>query len=235
MKCHYKRAIPDLGPDGTGSSSRGPHSPQGPLLLGVVGDVGWTPPNFAYDVDRIRGTHGTEANERLCATCHVNAYEVTDANSGDHVFSATGHLFEPIPCLDASGIPVADGTCGLNTTERTFASCTTAGCHGSEDAALSAMLVAQARIANLVDELEALLAQVPADQFSRDDDVFTVAEGAEFNAGLGAITSSAIHNPFMTEALLTASIQAVQDTYNLPLLTPGLSLSNVIGTASQGN
>ena len=53
MKCHHKRAEPDLGEEGT--SSRGPHSPQGPLLLGEIGTVGWTPPNFAYDVAAIRG------------------------------------------------------------------------------------------------------------------------------------------------------------------------------------
>jgi len=45
--------------------------------------------------------------------------------------------------------------------------------------------------------------------------VFTVGEGAKFNAGLGAITSSAVHNPFLTEALLTASIQAVTDEYGI--------------------
>ena len=227
MKCHHKRAVPDLGDAGT--STRSPHSPQGPLLLGVVGEVGWTPPNFAYNVERIRGTHGTERNERLCAGCHVNSYEVTDPESGDHVFSATGHLFKPIPCLDADGIPTADDSCGLNTTERTFASCATSGCHGDEDAALSAMLLAQDRIAGLVTELEGLLAQVPEDQFSATDTIFTVAEGAEFNAQLGAIESSAVHNPFMTEALLTSSIRAVQDEYSLVALSPNLNLSNIIG------
>jgi predicted CXXCH cytochrome family protein len=227
MKCHHKRAIPDLGDAGT--STRSPHSPQGPLLLGVIGEVGWTPPNFAYNVERIRGTHGTERNERLCAGCHVNSYEITDPESGDHLFSATGHLFKPIPCLDAAGIPTADDSCGLNTTERTFASCAVGGCHGDEDAALSAMILAQDRIADLVAELEDLLGQVPADQFSSTDTIFTVAEGAEFNAQLGAIESSAIHNPFMTEALLTSSITAVQDEYGLPLPSPDLTLANIIG------
>jgi predicted CXXCH cytochrome family protein len=231
MKCHHKRAIPDLGE--SGSSTRSPHSPQGPLLLGVVGEVGWTPPNFAYNVERIRGTHGTERNERLCAGCHVNSYEVTDSESGNHVFSATGHLFKPIPCLDANGIPSADDSCGLNTTERTFASCAVGGCHGDEDAALSAMLLAQDRIADLVSELEDLLAQVPEEQFSSTDTIFTVAEGAEFNAQLGAIESSAIHNPFMTEALLTSSITAVQNEYGLPLLSPELTLKNIIGEPSK--
>jgi len=227
MKCHQRRAVPDP------TSSRGPHSPQGPLLLGE--NVGWTPPNFAYDDVQIRSTHGSEANTNLCATCHVNSYEVTDPASGDHVFNATGHLFKPIPCVDAQGVPTADDSCGMNTTERTFVSCTTAGCHGSEDAALSAMLVAQNRIATLVAELDALLDQVPATAFDRDDGVFTVAEGANFNAGLGDIESSAVHNPFLTEALLTASIAAVQDEYGpFPTLTPNVSLQNIMWELSRG-
>jgi predicted CXXCH cytochrome family protein len=217
MKCHHKRAIPDLGELGT--STRGPHSPQGPLLLGELGSVGWTPPNFAYDVNAIRGTHGSEANTRLCAACHVNSYEITDPDTGDFVFAATGHLFKPIPCVDAQGIPQVDDSCAVNTAERDFSSCTTSGCHGDEVAALSALNAAQNRIADLVTELDALLAQVPASEFSDEDAVFTIAEGAEFNMKLGEITSSAVHNPFLTEALLDGSIDAVMDAYALPQQT----------------
>ena len=227
MKCHHKRAIPDLGEAGTWS--RGPHSPQGPLLLGVVGEVGWTPPQFAYNIERIRGTHGTTRNERLCAGCHVNSYEITDSDSGDHLFSATGHLFKPVPCVDADGIPTADDSCEMTVEARSFAGCTASGCHGDADAALAAMLTAQNRIADLVADLESMLAQVPADQFSREDTLFTIAEGADFNRALGAIESSAVHNPFMTEALLTSSIQAVQDEYGVSP-SPTLDLRNIIGT-----
>jgi hypothetical protein len=114
---------------------------------------------------------------------------VTDALTGEFVFSSKGHLFKPIPCLDEQGIPTADEDCAES--ERSFASCAIGGCHGSEDAARSARLVAQTRIANLVEELNALLDLVPDDQFSTSDDVYTVAEGAKFNAGLGAIESFA--------------------------------------------
>ncbi len=231
MKCHQRRAVPDPG------SSRGPHSPQGPLLLGQ--DVGWIPPNFAFDtifVDggAIRGTHGSEANQELCATCHLNSYEVTDPTTGDHIFSATGHLFKPIPCVDAQGVPTGDDSCPMTTTDRSFESCTTAGCHGDETAALTAMVTAQNRVANLVAELDALLAQVDPGEFDNTDGFITVAEGANFNAGLGEIESSAVHNPFLTEALLTSSIQAVQDTYGpFPLLNANLELSNVIWERSR--
>jgi len=55
----------------------------------------------------------------------------------------------------------------------------------------------------------------PASELSPTDGVYTSAEGAKFNAGLGAIKSSAIHNPFMTEALLTASIRQVKLEYGV--------------------
>jgi predicted CXXCH cytochrome family protein len=217
MRCHQKRAVPEEG------SSRGPHSPQGPLLIDQ--DVGWRPPNFEYNETRIVGTHGTVGNPRLCATCHVNRLEVLDA-TGSFVFNASGHLFKPIPCLDGQGVPRADDDCELN--ERSFVSCTTAGCHGSQDAARSAYILATTRIASLTAELQALLAQVPASEFSTTDGVYTTGEGAKFNAGLGEITSSAIHNPFLTEALLTASIKQVRDDYGLAAVT-GVGLETVFG------
>lgn len=206
MKCHHKRAEPDLN-----SQQRGPHSPQGPLLLGQ--DVGWIPPNFAYDETLIIGTHGTTANTRLCATCHVTGREIEDPLTGDFLFNATGHSFKPIPCLDAQGVPTSEEICDVN--ERSFFSCTTAGCHGTEDAARSAYLVAQTRIGGLVTDLDAQLVQVPSTEFDSDDTVLTVAEGALFNQRLGAITSSAVHNPFLTEALLLGSMQAVFDEYGI--------------------
>jgi predicted CXXCH cytochrome family protein len=204
MRCHQRRAVPDP------TSSHGPHSPQGPLLLGE--NVGWTPPNFVYDETKIVSTHGTERNQRLCATCHVNRMEITDAQD-NFLLNASGHLFKPIPCLDEDGLPTASEECTLG--ERSFASCTPSGCHGDQNAARSAYISATDEIAGLVADLEALLDQVPADQFSTTDTIFTVAEGAHFNAELGAITSSAIHNPFLTEALLRASIDAVMEEYGV--------------------
>ena len=201
MKCHQKRAVPEI------DNSRGPHSPQGPLLLGQ--DVGWIPPNFNTNI--VRGSHGSEQNQKLCATCHVYPREVTDALTGEFVFSSKGHLFEPIPCLDAQGIPVSGGECDV--TERSFESCVE--CHSDETSARTAYLVATERVANRVAELEGQLAQVPATEFDSDDGVLTVAEGALFNQRLGAITSSAVHNPFLTEALLIGSIQAVENEYGV--------------------
>jgi len=213
MKCHQRRAIPEL--DALGSSTRGPHAPQGPLLLGEIGTIGWTPPSFGYDIARIRGTHGSERNPRLCAGCHVNSYDVTDAATGEFVFTVTGHRFLAIPCVDSNDLPTDDQSCGSSEAERNFASCTTSGCHGDETAALSALVTAQGRIADRISDLEALLAQVPPTEFSSTDTLFTVAEGARFNSELGAIPSSAVHNPFLTEALLLGSIEAVENQYGL--------------------
>jgi predicted CXXCH cytochrome family protein len=233
MKCHQRRAVPDLGTLGTSTS--GPHAPQGPLLLGEIGTIGWTPPNFAYNIDRIRGTHGSERNTKLCATCHVNSYDATDADTGAHLFTVTGHRFVAIPCVDANDVPTDDQSCAVTTQDRNFASCTTSGCHGDETAAVSALTTAQADIASRVAQLNAQLAQVPTTEFSSTDTLFTVAEGARFNAQLGAITSSAVHNPYMTTALLLASIQAVQDTYGVAPVSGNASSELAALVARFGN
>ena len=143
----------------------------------------------------------------------MNSYDVTDPETGTHIFTATGHLFKAIPCVDSAGIPTADDSCGYNTTERTWASCTAAPCHGDATAAVSAFNKARNDVDDLVQELDSLLQLVAPGEFSDTDTLFTVAEGAKFNLQLGQIESSAIHNPFMTEALLDASIDALHDAY----------------------
>jgi predicted CXXCH cytochrome family protein len=223
MKCHNRRSQPDV----EAASLRGPHAPEGPLLLGTAG---WWPPGFEPEIDRIVGTHGTGANPRLCATCHVNSYEVTDEVTGDFVFNATGHLFEAIPCVDGSGVPISGAECELE--ERAFTSCTTAGCHGSEEAARSAYITAKDRIDELVDEVDCLIEQLEMDdpdEFNTSDGVFTLAEGAWFNARLcGDFPGSPIHNPFMTEQLLTASIEAFKDEYGVTCPLSKVSLTRIL-------
>ncbi len=94
MKCHNRRAEPEP------PSTVTPHAPQGAVLLGYAG---WRPPGFVYDTARIYGSHATTKNPKLCAGCHVLQFTVNDPTSGNFVFKATGHLFRPIPCLDAHG------------------------------------------------------------------------------------------------------------------------------------
>ncbi len=215
MKCHHYAATPEL------TSAYGPMSPQGPLLLG---SAGWRSPDFGPTDTTIRGTHGSTGNKDLCVTCHVAKLNVTDA-SGTVVFNSTGHLFVAAPCLDSTGKPTADETC--NESQRSFAACATGGCHGSPDAARSAYDVANERIANLVAEVNAMVAQVPASQFSTADDVITTGEGAKFNAQLGAMAGSPIHNPFLMEALLTASIKQLQKDYGIAP-TSNITLDNIL-------
>ncbi len=229
MKCHSRRYEP------VANSSRGPHAPQGAVLTGVAG---WWP--TGYDTTAVVATHGNPAvNTRLCAGCHVNKYEVTDPQSGNHVFSSTGHLFKPIPCLDANGVPTADNTCAYNTTARTFNSCTAAGCHGSTGSALSAFNANRGVVATLADQIwvdnpagtgseignpdagdQGILALIPATEYNTTDNIITVAEGVLFNMRLvsegryaNGDRSKGVHNPFLAQSLLTASIQALNATY----------------------
>lgn len=204
MKCHHRRAEPDP------NSSRGPHAPQGPLLIGE--GVGWVPPNFVSPTTQIVGTHGSSANPRLCATCHVTGVAVTDP-SGAFIFNATGHLFQAIPCLDAQGVPTAESDCDI--TERSFASCSTGGCHGSPEGARGALIVARTRIEGLAEEVNELLSHVPSSEFRTGDGLITTGEGAKFNASLALQAGNEVHNPFLIEALLIASIKELEIVYGL--------------------
>ncbi|MDH5805095.1 MAG: cytochrome c3 family protein, partial [Gemmatimonadota bacterium] len=204
MKCHHKRGVPEA------NSSRGPHSPQGPLLLGTAG---WRPPNFTFQDDTIISTHGSAANPRMCATCHVTGLEITDQETGAFVFNSTGHLFRAIPCLDAQGIPVPTGTCAI--AERNFGACATSGCHGTPASAQSAFSVTRNRLDVLVARLNGQLGQIPLSEFNSFDNTITTAEGARFNSELGAMSGSTAHNPLLVEALLVASINQIELDYGI--------------------
>ncbi len=224
-QCHNRRTVPDP------NSSHGlePHSPESALL---VGDAGWFPPDAQIDQGQIRGTHGSEANPELCATCHLAAFEVDDAATGDFVFNATGHLFRPIPCLDAAGVPEPfEVGCDLSPATRSFAACATGACHGDEQAAFSALEAATTRIQRFADELHELLEEVdpngedPGGEIDPTNPTFTVAEGAFFNYhlaifgdadfGTNTVVGSTTHNPFLLEALLIGSIDAVEEEYGV--------------------
>ena len=193
MKCHHKRAEPEV------NSTRGPHSPQGPILLG---EGGWIPPNFQYPPGSLVGTHGSDRNPKLCATCHVNSYSVNDALTGKFSFKATGHSFQPIPCVDGSGVPFPDPLTPCDDAQRSFKACVS--CHLSENAARTARAVAKARLTSLAADMDALVERIPASAFSITDNTITTGEGCKFNSGLAKERGSPIHNPFLVEALLLA-------------------------------
>jgi hypothetical protein len=73
MKCHQRRSVPDA------TAARGPHSPQGPMLLG---DAGYQPAGFQPDLQAVATTHGSDQNPRLCAGCPVNRLTGTDVSTG---------------------------------------------------------------------------------------------------------------------------------------------------------
>lgn len=241
MKCHARRFEPAM------TSSRGPHAPQGAV---VIGTAGWWPPG--YDTTAIVATHGNpSANPRFCAGCHVNRLTVNDA-AGNFTFQSVGHLFRPIPCLDATGKPIADNSCAYTEPARTWAACAGSGCHASATQAVNAFGANRAVMAVLANQIwvdvnasgsvnagdTGYLSQVPSTEFSTTDSKITVAEGALFNVRMvgegrydNGDKSMAVHNPFLSQAILAASIEALQATYALP--APPAAVQQLLDKALQ--
>jgi hypothetical protein len=129
-KCHNRTGDPSA------NNSRGPHGAQGPMVFGTAG---YFPPGTIYDTTAILTTHGSTANPRICAGCHVNKQVGVDANGNSVTY--TGHSFHPLPCLQQKSPPVVDTTftndCAYDLPSRSYTACTASGCHGTEDVALS--------------------------------------------------------------------------------------------------
>ncbi|MBK8003713.1 MAG: hypothetical protein IPK12_07120 [Gemmatimonadetes bacterium] len=242
MKCHSRRFE-------LTSANSSSHGPQGPVLLGTAG---WWPAGF--DTTPAPSTHGdATANPRLCAGCHVTRITITDS-TGNFQLQSVGHNFRPIPCIDpATGEPL-DGysnACAYTTTERNWSSCVSSGCHNSATAAATALDASNTVMEALVDQIwldtdgdEVLdfgtdggyLAQVPTTEFVSNDNLITVGEGARFNAQLfGAHlshhpdASRGSHNPFLTQKVLAATIQALRSQYGFP--APPANIQAIISKA----
>jgi hypothetical protein len=133
-KCHGRVDRSEATP----TNSRGPHGAQGPVLFG---SAGYFPPGTIYDTTEIITTHGSTANPRLCAGCHVNKLTGRDASGNKVQFS--GHTFHPLPCLQTkSGAdtivdPTYTNACAYDEPSRSWAACATSGCHGTEAVAVS--------------------------------------------------------------------------------------------------
>lgn len=222
-RCHNRRSVPDLL-----STQLGPHAPESALL---IGDAGWFPPGANIDPGQILGTHGTDRNPKLCATCHLPKFQIDDPLRPGTLVESTSHLFRPIPCIDARGQPLPFGqSCDLAPPARSYKSCTGGACHGSEQTAFSALLAATTRTQRLVDQLLAQLTRVDPNLEIAGGEIsggppFTTADGAYFNYrlaifgseefGTNTVIGSTVHNPFLIEALLIGSIQAVQAQYGV--------------------
>ena len=165
----------------------------------------------------------------------------------------------PIPCLDTEGKPTADNSCAYTETARTWQTCTSSGCHASEAAASAAFNTVRARMKFYTDQLwrdqdssgsisaaptdAGLLATVKANmpgEFSTADTLVTPAEGAEFNTRMcgeyGQSTSDnskGVHNPFLCESLLIATIEYLKVHYSLSTPSPRMPdwMSSPVSTA----
>jgi len=117
-------------PDPIPNNSRGPHGAQGPVLFGTAG---YFPPGTLYDTSAILTTHGSTANPRLCAGCHVN--QLTGVDAGGTPVAYSGHSFQPLPCFFPGQPGVVDttftNTCAFDEVSRSWGACTASGCHGS--------------------------------------------------------------------------------------------------------
>ena len=251
IKCHLNRGEPTV----TAST---PHGPQGAVLLGYAG---WRPPGFVYDTSRIFGSHATTKNPKLCAGCHVGRITVTDKATGAFSFQATGHLMRPVPCLDATGKPTGDKTCAYTAAARSWQTCAASGCHANAAVAVSAFTTIRSRMKFYTDQLwmdvatpgtinasptdAGLLATLKLTrptEWSTTDNTITPAEGIEFNTRLcgeygssNSDNSKGIHNPFLCEALLIASITYLRSYYSLPASTSQTVLAGPIGGEFNGS
>ena len=204
MGCHTGDAQPD-----DVQAGRPLHDPATEILLG---QAGWWPEG-AEPSEPVVMAHGSSTNEKLCAACHVLEFAVTDAATGELSFQGVAHSFRAVPCVGQDGLPVGGSECDVQ--GRSFTACAAAGCHGSAAAARELFTIAAAEVEALVDQVEAFLDQVPAGEEDPDDGVFTVAEGARFNADLMSFPGAAIHNPSLAEQLLNASLDALASEYGL--------------------
>jgi len=152
VTCHSRTGTPPWSTGSATSSSRGPHGAQGLLVLGE--NVGWIPPGFTYDTSQMASSHGTEANPRLCATCHVLRTTITDELTGAFTFESVGHLFEAIPCPDADGIPKPCADAAPPDTVHDFTACSTGNCHiGGPQVARLAYQTLKGELHNYLDQI----------------------------------------------------------------------------------
>ncbi len=152
--CHFRNTTP-TGTFGNSTATvtrRGAHASQGGVFFG--NGAGWIPPGFVYDTNRVFSSHASStANPRLCAGCHVKAYPINDPTSGNFVFQSVGHLFLPIPCKDANGLPTGNKNCAYDATSRFWNACTGSGCHADANVAVSLFTNERQTIKNLVETL----------------------------------------------------------------------------------
>ncbi len=152
VTCHSRSGTPPWSTASATGSSRGAHGAQGLLVLGE--NVGWIPPDFAYDTTQMASSHGSAANPRLCATCHVVRKTVTDQLTGAFTFQSVGHTFDALTCPDATGIPIPCKDAVAPDTVRDFTACSTGNCHiGGPQVARLAYQTLKGELHNYLDQI----------------------------------------------------------------------------------
>jgi predicted CXXCH cytochrome family protein len=153
VTCHSRSGTPPWSvASSPTATSRGAHGAQGLLVIGD--NVGWLPPGFAYDTTQMASSHGTAANPKLCATCHVVRTTITDELTGAFSFQSVGHTFEAIPCPDAAGIPKPCKDAVAPDTVHDFTACSTGNCHiGGPQVARLAYRTLKGELNNYLDQI----------------------------------------------------------------------------------
>ena len=238
MQCHNRRNQPSV-------SSRGnnPHAPQGAVLLG---EAGYQNPVYldtaSLNASSIMTHASLTRNPRFCAGCHIFPFEVNDPSEG-FVQTVTGHLFRPIPCYDANGVPtntILD--CAYTADVRSFKPCAASGCHSTESDAATFFSLSRTRLTQLSAQLwtdtdgDRTIDAAPTDagylalikqnttDLNPSAQPISAADGAEFNVRLvgedaagflyaNGDKSHGVHNPFIAEALLRANVEELTDLY----------------------
>lgn len=211
MNCHNRDSV---------ASATSSYSPMTPETATLLGKAGWPQPTTP-----IVASHGSAANTRACATCHVVNKSI---NGPKGTVYTTGHTFQAIPCSDSLGKPTTE-ECAVS--KRDFSACTGSGCHSTPAVALSAYMTDSLRILQLQTTLSAMLAKVPAaEKDYKNNPALTTYKGANYNLMLSQKPGGWVHNPFLIESLLTSSITAVQQKYGIAP-TANITLTNILGKA----
>jgi predicted CXXCH cytochrome family protein len=232
-QCHNRATVPGVGPRGLAV-----HAPEAPLLDGELHTVGWVPPGTVHDVDRIRGSHGGEANPRLCSTCHVVPFDIGDPGDGPDV-PVRGPRLPGDPLRGRQRDPDHRGELPAHPRPATGAAAPTAvTARPARRRASPVGAVAQPEPG------PGPVPDAPPDRpepgrpggpIDPTNPQFTVAEGAYFNLqlahhgtplqqdnfnvsradSLAALAPSTVHNPFLIRSLLVWSIEAVRNEYGV--------------------
>ena len=213
-RCHQRRADPSQV-----TTRNSVHSPEGPTLFGLAG---WFPPGMSTS-DSIIGSHGTPSrNPKMCATCHVARFTVTDKATGKFVMQSTGHRFIAAPCVDANGAPTVAQNCAI--TNKTFRSCASSSCHATETVARTLYVTDSVRIQQLIASANSAINKVKAANSTAcvlaAGKPYTSCLGAQFNVSLASAPGAFVHNPFLLEQLLVASINQIQKDYGVTPSAP---------------